>query len=226
MKTERLGDTFFLSAHINKSRKVGFFLLLLMLSFPLQETWALQSQKLNLEKMTKQSDRIIEGKVVALTAGTVLGPNGGEIPVMEYTLSVSNALKGEKETTVVVKHLRLLGVSSITGQGGSGRSGFPTYKVGEHLILFLTRESRLGLSSPVGLQQGVFQVQEDEKGQPTHVVNGMNNVGLYDGVNKGEKMIGQALALEKAEAPSISEKAGPIAYSQFVSEVSRLVGQK
>lgn len=41
-------------------------------------------------------------------------------------------------------------------------SGAPSYLVGDELVLFLTKESRLGLCAPVGLDQGALRVQRAE----------------------------------------------------------------
>jgi len=176
--------------------------------------------------MTKQSGRIVEGKVLSVAEGFVPGPSGGKIPVTKYTLSVSKSMKGKGKSgaKIVVKHLRLSGVSLMTGEGGGERYEFPTYKVGEHLILFLTHESSLGLSSPIGLQQGVFQVQKDKDGRPTHAVNGVDNAGLYDSADEGAPTAGQDHTRKEETGFSIHRKKGPIPYDNFISEVNGFSG--
>jgi hypothetical protein len=94
--------------------------------------------------------------------------------------------------------------------------------VGEHLILFLTHESELGLSSPVGLMQGVFQVRKDKKGRKEGVINGINNAGLFNGMMRHRsrlhgKMQGNGVS---------SQEEGWVSYSQFIADVKNMVGSE
>ena len=111
-------------------------LLFILFLFSTGEASALQSMKMSLEKMAKQSGRIVEVVVLSAEEGSVASPDGKKVPAMEYTLSVSASLKGETDATIVVRHIRFPGLSIAAGRGSGVSSGFPTYKVGEHLILF------------------------------------------------------------------------------------------
>ena len=203
-------------------RHQGFLVSLLLSLFVLSSgtAWAIQSIKMNLEKMAKQAGRIVEGTVLSVSEGSVPSPGGRSIPVMEYTFSVSQSLKGKADATVVVRQIKLPGVSSIMASGSG--SGLPAYKVGEHLILFLTHESVLGLSSPVGLMQGVFQVQKDKEGRKEGVINGTNNAGLFDGMMHKKS---RRPAKMKSNGVS-SQEEGLISYSQFISDVKNMVGSQ
>jgi len=212
--------------YLRKVRGRGVSLLSLMLVVLLTgEAFALQAIKMNMERMAKQSGRIVEGVVSSSSESSIIGPGGKQVPVMEYTLSVSTSLKGKADGALVVRHIKL-----------PGMSGFPTYKTGEHLILFLTQESPIGLSAPVGLMQGVFRVQADKKGESVRVVNGINNAGLFEGMDnngsgkvKGIKSsgMGRSKAVGQASAgggTSLSSAEGPISYAQFISVVNSIVG--
>jgi hypothetical protein len=212
-------------------------LLFILFLFSTGEASALQSMKMSLEKMAKQSGRIVEVVVLSAAEGSVASPDGKKVPAMEYTLSVSASLKGKIDATIVVRHIRFPGLSIAAGRGSGVSSGFPTYKVGEHLVLFLTEESQIGLSSPVGLIQGVFHIQDGKDGKPAYVVNGINNAGLFEGMNnKGSgKLAGQQSSVSNGtnaasqtptqggEIPFPSQAGGPVAYSQFMSVVNNIV---
>jgi len=219
-------------------RGLVFSLLLsILVLFSAGEAWAFRSVKMNMETITKQSGRIVEVVVLSAAEGSVVGPGGKRVPVMEYTLSVSASLKGKTDATIVVRHIRFPGLSIAAGGGSGVPSGFPTYKVREHLVLFLTEESQIGLSSPVGLMQGVFHIQDNEDGKPVYVVNGINNAGLFEGMNN--KGTGKLARLQSSIGngtnaasqtptqgggkPFPSQAGGPVSYSQFMSVVKNIV---
>ena len=92
--------------------------------------------------------------------------DGKPLPYTEYTFAVIQAVKGCRDDqgkllkTITVRHAgttqsrpRTDGLVEVPL-----RFGVPEYKVGEEMVLFLTRESRLGLCAPVGLAQGKFSV--------------------------------------------------------------------
>ena len=53
----------------------------------------------------------------------------------------------------------------------------PDYQKGQELLLFLHGDSRLGLTSPVGLAQGVFQLKRTAEGE-IGVLNALENTNL------------------------------------------------
>jgi hypothetical protein len=59
----------------------------------------------------------------------------------------------------------------------------PRLERGQEYLLFLTAESRIALSSPVGLMQGLFEIDTSIPSEPT--ANRMNNAGLMADVAKG-----------------------------------------
>ena len=92
--------------------------------------------------------------------------DGKPLPYTEYTFEVIQAVKGCRDgqgkllKTITVRHAgttkarpRTDGLVEVPL-----RFGVPEYAVGEEVVLFLTRESRLGLCAPVGLTQGKFSV--------------------------------------------------------------------
>ena len=59
------------------------------------------------------------------------------------------------------------------------------YRVGQQVLLFMTQPSQIGMSSPAGLEQGRFRIQQDGQGNRV-AVNGMSNLGLFRNVRSEE----------------------------------------
>src|SRR5262245_65536469 len=59
----------------------------------------------------------------------------------------------------------------------------PRLERGRDYLLFMTAESRIALSSPVGLAQGCFDIDTSLPSEPT--ANRLNNAGLVAEVAKG-----------------------------------------
>jgi hypothetical protein len=103
--------------------------------------------------------RIFEGRCLSARSITV----GEGLPATEYVFAVDNVLKGEG----LEESLRGAGGRLVVRQVGGSREdgstyrvvGVPEYRVGARYRLALHGESRLGLTCPVGLSQGVRQLE-------------------------------------------------------------------
>ncbi|HVR75002.1 MAG TPA: hypothetical protein VMT52_11745 [Planctomycetota bacterium] len=92
--------------------------------------------------------------------------DGNPVPFTEYTFEVLGAVKGMKDPrgkdleTITFRHagVRTGRVRDDGTEEAPIRWGIPEHEIGDELVLFLTRESRGGLCSPVGLSQGKFRV--------------------------------------------------------------------
>jgi len=109
---------------------------------------------LELEELVKQSHQIFVGRVVDVQQGTLSGTGFNYI---EYTFSVDEWVKGGSSRTVKVRQLARPMVIP----------GLPSYKKGQDLLLFLHRASEIGLTSPVGMQQGYYPVVRAANGEKT-----------------------------------------------------------
>ncbi len=133
-----------------KSTCFLFFLLVVPAS-------ATSVQSFNLKDITDWADRIFEGRCTGMEHIVVKTRGGTDLPAVRYTFTVLDGLKGKQEQTMTLSHL---------GQFQDGRSslldpdklGVPKYKVGETYLLFVNRVSYHGLTVPIGLSQGVFDV--------------------------------------------------------------------
>jgi len=121
----------------------------------------------NLVKLQRSAAAVLHGR--CLSAREI--SEGVSVPYTEYEFEVLEAVKGCRGKngkvleTITVRHagttkpwLREDGIRVLPLD-----FGVPQYQVGEEFVLFLTRESRLGLCSPVGLQQGKFLVTRDRR---------------------------------------------------------------
>ena len=160
---------------------------------------------LNLRDLVARANRIVRGTVVGSDEGTV-SAGGGAIPIVTYRIKVEQALKGSAGDGETIE-VRLLGRMK---QGTTGRlrrgpifRDLPQFTVGSDYLFVLTRPSAIGLSTTVGLGQGLFQLQ----GRPgaERALNEANNLGLFSGLT------------------SAAPASGPVSYAELVKQIQSLV---
>jgi hypothetical protein len=162
---------------------------------------------MTLRDLVARGDRIVRGTVVAAEEGT-LPAGGGSIPVVTYRIRVDEALKGQSAPGDVIE-VRLLASVKQGSNGPLRRAAvlrdLPRFAVGRDYLFVLTRPSRIGLSTTVGLGQGLFEL----RGRPgqEQAVNEANNLGLFSGLQG---------------APAAP---GPVAYASLVKQIRNLVGR-
>jgi hypothetical protein len=161
---------------------------------------ATKVRPLNLEELTARAATIFSGTVVA--TGAAHDPLVGR-EVVAVTFAVDRPVKGARVPTLTVKLL-----------GGDGVPGLPRFRPGEEVVLFLYGESRLGLSSPVGLGQGRFRVTTDKQGRRV-AINDFGNESLLRGLTPaGQTRLGPALDAWKArpdvDAATLLDMAGAL----------------
>jgi hypothetical protein len=138
---------------------------------------ASQVRSLDLGQMTHRAARIFAGRCVS--SKVVFDPvAGAEVTVA--TFRVDRAVKGVSGRTVTV---RMSGASSDPGSADA-HSPVPIFSRGEEVVLFLYGESSLGLSAPVGLGQGRFEVITDKQGVK-RAINAAGNENLTRGQGRG-----------------------------------------
>ena len=133
-------------------------------------------KQLNLSEMVQIADRVFYGKCIS--AESKLDPDIG-ITVREYRFSVLENLKGvSEEEEVLVRQVLMM------GSHGPSIPGLPSYYKGQGLLLFLHGDSRLGLTSPVGMSQGTFRPQRLDNGE-VGFVNPQKNRNLTHAMEPG-----------------------------------------
>jgi hypothetical protein len=164
---------------------------------------------LNLPDMVRLADRVFLG--LCLSAENQPGESISA-SVVEYVFEVRQGIKGvQNGERVIFRQVR----SEQTGV--KGIPGIPTYRSGEEILLFLHADSRIGLTSPVGLSQGVFHWEEAGDGK-MGLLNSLHNRNLpyRMGVESA-----QDLGISRVELHSLQE-VGPIPIEIFTSLVRRI----
>ncbi|MBI2980871.1 MAG: hypothetical protein HYY44_00950 [Deltaproteobacteria bacterium] len=186
---------------------------LISLSFPAHAFLVL---RLNLEHLVSFSEKVFLGRCLEVKETEDL--NGR--PVQFVTYEVIETLKGPPEKTVTFKQIRL-GEGRQQGEVSTttALSDLPTYKVGEENVIFLSGESDIGLTAPVGLLQGKFLVTSTASGEKK-VTNGLKNKGLVSGLSKSPKV--KSLRLTSREKKALEKPAETIPYEDFKSLVRKL----
>ncbi len=168
---------------------------------------AISVKTMNLIEMTEKAEKVFHGQ--CLSRETV--DDSTNIPIVEYKFQVKQAIKGVTNGEIVV--FRQVDGSQV---GKPGIPGVPQYKVGQELVLFLRKESRRGLTSPVGLGQGTFLVHKNGRGN-VEVMNLVGNRNLLLGLPQD-----QPAGLTTEEAQSLrSGRAVPL--TSFASVVSKVI---
>jgi hypothetical protein len=162
---------------------------------------------MNLRDLVARADRIVRGTVIGSEEGTV-SVGGGTLPIVTYRIRVDDALKGSAGAGDTIE-VSLLGQKKQAARGPIRNltlaRDLPQFTVGRDYLFILTRPSQIGLSTTVGLGQGLFQL----RGRPGAelAVNEANNLGLFSGM------------------PSAPQAAGPISYVELAKQINTLVGR-
>jgi hypothetical protein len=167
-------------------------------------------EETNLQRMAEAAGAIVRARVVEVREER--HPEFENLELVAVTLEVRESIKG--------------GVTGLY----TFRQHFPDpqdrgtmlgYQVGQDLVLLLTRPSRYGLSSPVGLEQSVFSVEVDRENRPW-ARNGMDNRGLFEGMR--ERITDAQGELDALTFERLREhRQGPMRYEDF-REALRILG--
>ncbi len=187
-----------------------FAMLASCLSSPL---WATSVKTVNLLEMVEGADRVFRGHCLGVTTTeNVLG-----FPVAEYTFRVVEGIKGTKAGQTVVFRQVKPAERRVGRPGLPGIVGMPKFQKGQDLVLFLHADSEVGLTSPVGLAQGIFRLAENEKGE-LEVLNSLANRNL--GLN-----LSRAQALDSGLSDQETERLkqpGPVPLRLLAGAVEKI----
>lgn len=121
----------------------------------------------NLAELVGQSERIVQGRV--LFARVESHPTMRNLPTVVVTLRVEETYKGEAQELLTFRQF----VWDARDRLDAAR-----YLKGQRVLLLLNPVTKLGLTSPAGLEQGRFRLIRDAAGNE-YAVNGHNNGGLF-----------------------------------------------
>jgi hypothetical protein len=169
-------------------------------------------EKMNVAKLIEYSELILVGQVAGVTDGF----DGNNLPYTEVTLQVAEAIKGTAGGNYTFRQFGLMAPRDL-GDGrtyvGVSPDGFPRFKVGEQVIVFLHARTALGFQSSAGLLQGKFLVENSQ------VFNGINNAGLFEDIAVDPEL------LTDAEQKMITKQEGKCPAATFRSFVRKAIEQ-
>ncbi|HAB17657.1 MAG TPA: hypothetical protein PLX89_04125 [Verrucomicrobiota bacterium] len=147
-------------------------------------------QQLKLDALCKNAHRIIRGTVDSVSSGQI-SVGGGSLPTVTYRIKVTETMAGAPAEIV---NLTMVAEPKTAIRHGNARREplieVPPLEEGKEYLLFTTKPSKIGLTSPVGLAQGLFSIKQ--QGDKVTAVNGVNNAGL--GLGSGGPVAYQELA--------------------------------
>jgi hypothetical protein len=167
------------------------------------------SLPVDLSYLSQRADVIVQGKIISVSNESLPGyPN---IRTVAVTLQVEKMLRGPSTSTYTFRESYL----SLRPRGGK-----QNYQNGQRVFLFLPSPSQIGLSSPVGLDQGRFHIARNAGGAET-IVNEVGNAGLFKNVEQKASKQGKKLTPDQLRTASI--KGGPVRLDDFVSLTGSLI---
>jgi hypothetical protein len=164
---------------------------------------------LNVSELVRRSSDIVVGTVTRVTEAPT-----GALPTVEVELRLSETIRGGARGTLAFRQL----ASGVPGKPENGRRyvglvpGMPSYRRGDHVLLFLGPQGSLGLRSTVGLQQGRFSLGAGG------AENGVGNQGLFRDL--------RVRARDEKEAAVLANTRGAIHTEAFLSLLRRAVAEK
>lgn len=168
---------------------------------------------LNLEQLTDYADRIFTG--VPLKREERLDSKTN-IPIVEYTFKITEVIKDSNK--------KISNSNKVTFRQWKPISGDVDFSPDKKYVIFLNPNSKIGFTSPVGLWQGQFEVEEKviNGTKAQFVRNRLNNRGLARNL-RTQKVI--SIDREKALNDYIlrsSESGKPIKYKEFVKSIKAI----
>ncbi len=193
-------------------RGVALLAALALLAIGSNAAMAKTIRKHNLVELMTHSDSIVVGTVTEKTDGFQ-----GGLPYTEITLNVGRSLKGDHGQTFSFRQFGLI-EPRATGDGRVNLmvtpSGWPTYAVGEQVVLFLHKPaSKTGLRTTAALTQGKFTIRDGR------IANGIDNEALFAGVQISAN-------LEKAQRELLTRRSGAFPTADFLSLVETAVRER
>jgi hypothetical protein len=186
------------------------------------DSFAFRMVPMNLAEMSAAAERIVVGVCLAREEGEQpVSPGGPSVRYTQYTFQVSDRIKGAGNATLTIRQVRF-------GQRRSSLNGeavqheilpLPDYQPGQEVLLFLGGDSSLGLTSPVALDQAVFDV-EVQDGRKILKHRFKNRMLFRD---MPARQFGVSRELSSDETSLFSVREGePLPYEAFLGLVRKL----
>ena len=171
--------------------------IMLALTFFTLAASAAMVMKMGLGDLVGNADKVFRGTVLTKEPGTV-SMGGSEFSTVVYTVKVDDALKGDFGAKPVVTLTMLGNLKQDVSTGNAKRVSRldmnPDLSVGSDYVLFTTAASSAGLSTTVGLGQGLFRIFVNADGRDM-TANMLNNQGIFNGPVNYSELSSAVLAL-------------------------------
>ncbi|RMD93742.1 MAG: hypothetical protein D6813_03575 [Calditrichaeota bacterium] len=204
-----------------KIKLIWTVLMTLLIIFAQTVIQATTVKPMNLLELANRAEKIFTAKILSIQFSTVKGPSGKQIPCTVYRAKVEHVIKGNEREEIT---FRFLGSSQMKVQGNYGFKlqipGIPTYRLDDKILLFLSKESAIGLSAPIGLYQGSFKIYKSFTGKEM-VVNGNNNAGLFKNVKQEEP--DRIRQFSASELDVLNTRGGAMQLETFISILKKLL---
>jgi hypothetical protein len=168
-------------------------------------------KKMTVADLVNYGEKILVGRVVAVTDGF----DAGNLPYTDITIAINESLKGNVSGNYTFRQFGLAKPRDL-GDGrtylGVSPDGFPRFALGEDVVVFLFAKTSKGFESTAGLMQGKFTVNGRV------MTNDINNIDLFKDIT----VPGQ---LSQAEQKMIASKEGPLDTEVFKGFVKKAVQQ-
>lgn len=187
----------------------GFAVLLALA--PVRTVLAAEVLPLSLAEMVDMAGPIFAGEVESVAFDTA-----GRLPVTHVTFLVSERIRGVEAERIT---LTLPGGRQSAGRLPYRIAGLPVFRKGDRMILLAYPESSLGLTSPVGLGQGRFDIRAGPAGL-AQVAQALPSRRLLEGV--GAAVLGHAGLGPRMTGVGPSR----LPYGAFVSLLRELVAAR
>lgn len=187
-------------------------LLLTLTSVSLLAERAPTVRQRSLVELTQKSETIVHGTVIA--AAVEQHPALPHLATVVVKLRVADTLKGSADETFTFREF-------LWKPRASQRDIPPHYQPGQELVLLMLPTSRYNLSSPAGMEQGVFRVTRDKSGQ-AFAVNGRNNRNLFVGTTQALATRSVKMATSTASAVR-NNTPGPVRLDDLSNIIRQLV---
>jgi hypothetical protein len=166
----------------------------------------------NLVELTDGADVIVRG--VVLSARFEPHPQFQNLKTVVVTMKLRETLKGNAPSLYSFRQF-IWDIRDRFDAAG--------YRKGQEILLMMTPPSEVGLTSPVGLEQGRFRIVRQARGK-AQAVNGRGNAGLFTGVRA--QLQQRKITLSSAISAAIQQNSGAIGIEELSGLIRQLVGSK
>jgi hypothetical protein len=195
------------------SRSVVFvasLLLALSLTDSLHAQRGAISAPQNLAQLTDTAQLIVRGNI--LSAKFEPHPEIASLKTVVVTMKITETLKGSAPKIYSFRQF-IWDIRDRADQAG--------YRKGQEVLLMMNKPSEVGLTSPVGLEQGRFRIITAHAGNKM-AVNGHANAGLFSGMQA--ELQRRKITL-RPEFVRMMQQTGPVGTTEF-SQFIRLLVEK